>query len=227
MQHHFLTQPLPGRFAPLLHRMHVNTNSKLCQYLSRAMCFGGVWIAEIIVPLASLWPVFLRSDTLGAGQGLPLPVGIAVIYAGLQVNIAFGGHFGFFNLMSALLSLALLNDVEIMWMIQCSRKWLCNLADITCSQLAMKPEVSSLEKSEAALVMSLLAFIFGILLIVCNVTALYNLFARSGLMAPAARHVPETWPQRCWQGATSIVGNFCLATHAVGAALGTCRHRCL
>lgn len=99
MDYHFLTQPLPGIIAPLLHAQPA--------FMRKLSCHLALFVCELAVPLMSLLVM-----------GLPFPeesvpalnMGIFAVYGILQLAIATGGNFGFFNFLSQALALCLLQD---------------------------------------------------------------------------------------------------------------------
>lgn len=99
MNYHFFTQPLPGVFAPFLQAQP--------DIVKKVACFLALYFVELFVPAVSV--VTTCTPLSGQIQGLVNVVTFAV-YGGLQLSISLGGNFGFFNLLSQVLALSLLED---------------------------------------------------------------------------------------------------------------------
>jgi hypothetical protein len=102
MNYHFLTQPLPGTLAPFLHAHPV--------ILKRIMSHVALFGMEVVAPLASFVLMILPLDkeVVAAGN-----VVVFCCYGALQLAISMGGNFGFFNLLSQVLALSLLQDTHL------------------------------------------------------------------------------------------------------------------
>ncbi|MFO0715036.1 MAG: lipase maturation factor family protein [Sandaracinus sp.] len=90
LEHHFETEPLPTPLAPFVHALPP---------FVLAMMVLAVYALEIVLPLAAI----VRRARIGVVAGL----------VALQLAIVLTGNFGFFNALSALLTLPLLDDAQL------------------------------------------------------------------------------------------------------------------
>lgn len=98
---HFETQPLPGPLSPLAHALPAS--------LHAAMVLA-TYLLEIVLPLAAL-----------ARRGRAL---VAAGFVLLQLSIVATGNFGFFNLLALTLTLALLDDAQLLTFAPALGRWL-------------------------------------------------------------------------------------------------------
>jgi uncharacterized membrane protein YphA (DoxX/SURF4 family) len=93
LEYHWWTQPLPTPMARVA--------AALPEAVQRAACFV-MLVVETLVPFAIFGPRRARHVAFGA-------------FVALQVAIALTGNYGFFNLLSVVLCLAILDDRAIEW----------------------------------------------------------------------------------------------------------------
>ena len=102
MNFHFFTQPLPGVLAPILQAQP--------DIVKKISCFLALYIAELFVPI--VWAISASSPLSSQIKGV-VNLATFAVYGGLQLSISLGGNFGFFNLLSQVLALSLLEDSHL------------------------------------------------------------------------------------------------------------------
>ena len=98
LSHHFETQPLPLWTGWFIHQLPL---------VFHQLATGGMFVAELVLPLAILTPGWWRRLRLVASVGLTL----------LQVAIGVTGNYGFFSILSVALCLTLVDDHTWRWLL--------------------------------------------------------------------------------------------------------------
>ena len=199
MTWHFLTQPLPGVIAPFLHSLPTT--------VLKIMSFTALWGAEVTLPLLSAVGLAMPTgDVLGTGttglEGASTALRSSAFggYIALQLAIGTAGNFGFFNLLSGMLSLVLLDDSFLRTLSSLNRWSLGSLGtesdneDVSSvSSHPVEVEVGAGREAEGdnfrpmlvirvlCVTMAASLLVAALLVLVSNVTAVYKLLDRCGL----------------------------------------------